>query len=248
MSILEEIIIIVGVAVASASLLLFMYSYITTKRHQLVLEDRKLEFEYRTRDYELSSRLAHSDSENVSPSLVSELLSRQDALLNRLESITYSPKALADSVSRLNAIVDLLQAQEEKPQQQQQELLARLDRLTAGIPTREEHAPDELASQEEHVAFIRELAHSLNTPLSQIEAAALLLQEAPKQESTATASSRSPASRIYQSAEICKAFLSAFMQITKVASQTSKWNPKSLEESLAAAAELYAERSEAHTS
>jgi K+-sensing histidine kinase KdpD len=163
--------------------------------------------------------------------------------LNRLESTASSPRALTDSVSRLNAIADSLQAQEAKPRQQQEELLARLDRLAAGIPVHEDRAHDELALQEEQIAFIRELAHSLNTPLSQIEAAALLLQEDLKQENSANADSRSSASRIYQSAEICKAFLSGFMQITKVASQTSRWNPKSLEESLTAATELYAETS-----
>ena len=94
----------------------------------------------------------------------------------------------------------------------------------------------------DQVAFIQELAHSLNTPLSQIEASALLLLDDPQKDSVTAPSSRRSAKRIRHSVEICKAFLAAFMQITKVASQTSKWNPESLEASLHAAAELYADK------
>jgi signal transduction histidine kinase len=96
----------------------------------------------------------------------------------------------------------------------------------------------------DQVAFIQELAHSLNTPLSQIEAAALLLSDDLQKDSVAASGPRTPARRIHHSVEICKAFLAAFMQITKVASQTSKWNPESLQASLHAAAELYADRAQ----
>lgn len=245
MSALEAAALVVGVVVGSVSLLLVVYTYFLTRRRQLAMDERKLDLEYRTRDYELDARTEQVKSENVSPSLVRELLSRQDSMLNRLESLTRASnlETLSEDIYRLDRIVELLQAESTKPQQQQNELFARLDRLAAGISAQEKSASSQRRPQEEHVTFIRDLAHSLNTPLSQIEAAALLLQEDFEPESSTASEARSAANRIYHSAEICKAFLSAFMQITKVASQTSKWNPRSLEQSLAAAAELYAKES-----
>ena len=117
------------------------------------------------------------------------------------------------------------------------ELLARQNVVAQGVQSKLTEPPSK-----DGIAFIRELAHSLNTPLSQIEAAALLLPDDPREDSAPGSGSKTPARRIYHSVEICKAFLAAFMQITKVASQTSKWNPKSLEASLHAAAELYADK------
>ena len=117
------------------------------------------------------------------------------------------------------------------------ELLARQNAVAQGVQSKLTEPPSK-----DGVAFIRELAHSLNTPLSQIEAAALLLPDDPREDFATASGSKTPARRIYQSVEICKAFLAAFMQITKVASQTSKWNPKSLEASLYAATALYADK------
>lgn len=117
------------------------------------------------------------------------------------------------------------------------ELLARQNTVDKGVQSKSAEA-----LSRDGVAFIRELAHSLNTPLSQIEAAALLLPDDLREDSVAAPGSKTPALRIYQSVEICKAFLAAFMHITKVASQTSKWNPRSLETSLRAAAALYADK------
>jgi signal transduction histidine kinase len=117
------------------------------------------------------------------------------------------------------------------------ELLARQNAVTQGPQPKLTEPPSK-----DGVAFIRELAHSLNTPLSQIEAAALLLPDDSREDSATAPCSKTPARRIYQSVEICKAFLAAFMQITKVASQTSEWNPKSLQASLHAAVALYAEK------
>jgi signal transduction histidine kinase len=88
--------------------------------------------------------------------------------------------------------------------------------------------------------LVREISHSLNTPLSQIEVAAARLQSPlemyPQVRRNADAAL---VGRITSSVGICKAFLVAFGELTKVASSVSDWNPESLQQALATAAALY---------
>ncbi|WP_175432607.1 GHKL domain-containing protein [Streptomyces hawaiiensis] len=100
----------------------------------------------------------------------------------------------------------------------------------------------ESVAQRDYSDLVREISHSLNTPLSQIETAALLL----KSELAASGERVSRPSideRISQNVEICKAFLAGFRQITEVAEGANQWNPKSLRDTLAAASRIYAEKS-----
>lgn len=85
--------------------------------------------------------------------------------------------------------------------------------------------------------LMRELSHSLNTPLSQIEATVLTQRASPGGDDTER---QQVLGQIQESVEICKAFLAAFSALTRVATAGSGWNPASLEESVKNAAALYA--------
>lgn len=85
--------------------------------------------------------------------------------------------------------------------------------------------------------LIREIAHSLNTPLSQIEASAEILfsttSDVDKNHKTIGA--------ITSSVNLCKAFIAAYRQMILVTSYRGGWEPKSINESLRSACEIYSE-------
>ena len=84
--------------------------------------------------------------------------------------------------------------------------------------------------------LIRELAHSLNTPLSQIEASAEVLNIAPGlNESNKTIRA------IKSSVELCKSFILAYRQMILVTGYSGGWEPKSLKNVLQSACEVYSE-------
>ena len=85
--------------------------------------------------------------------------------------------------------------------------------------------------------IVRELSHSLHTPLSQIEAATLSLSSSlMNQEDGAVLD------RIRSSAEICKAFLGAFRELTSVAQAARSWTPDSIASILHSAVQVYSSK------
>ncbi|MFI7018679.1 hypothetical protein [Streptomyces sp. NPDC050164] len=123
----------------------------------------------------------------------------------------------------------------------QNELLSKLDGLNVVVNVAETghgaSSPRGDHPQADYTSLIREISHSLNTPLSQIETMAILLNE---DGIAAPEATESPAARILSSVEMCKAFLSGYRQLTQVADSAARWNPKSLKESITAAGEIYA--------
>lgn len=86
-----------------------------------------------------------------------------------------------------------------------------------------------LRQQEE--PLVRELSHSLSTPLAQMEAAILA-------SSTLDRSAREK-TQLLVSVEVCKSFISAFREVATLARDTQAWQPRSLGKSISAATELY---------
>jgi signal transduction histidine kinase len=82
-------------------------------------------------------------------------------------------------------------------------------------------------------SIVREIAHSLNTPLAQIEATILAIE--PQSEKI---------SGILEAARICKSFLAAFREVATVSGDAEAWEPESLSGSLKAAADVYGSRVE----
>jgi signal transduction histidine kinase len=83
--------------------------------------------------------------------------------------------------------------------------------------------------------LVREISHSLNTPLSQIEAATLSLQSRDISENALG----QYAERVLNSLEVCKAFLYAFRQIVNVPTASPKGAFSSLESIVATAMERH---------
>jgi signal transduction histidine kinase len=80
--------------------------------------------------------------------------------------------------------------------------------------------------------LMREIAHSLNTPLAHIEATVLLLQEDLGQSDDLI--------RIRESVRMCKSFVLAFRDLASVATTATSWSPSSLRESLELGSRVYA--------
>jgi signal transduction histidine kinase len=77
--------------------------------------------------------------------------------------------------------------------------------------------------------LVRELAHSLNTPLAQMEATILSADP-----------NGAGQERMIAGLEICKAFLSAFRQVATLARDTQGWEPESIGGALRSAVQVYA--------
>jgi signal transduction histidine kinase len=84
-------------------------------------------------------------------------------------------------------------------------------------------------------AVAREISHSLNTPLAQIEAGVLSMSDV-------TAEQRRKLDGILDAVGICKSFLAAFREAATLAPDSEAWSPDSLGDALRAAAALYAAR------
>jgi hypothetical protein len=88
---------------------------------------------------------------------------------------------------------------------------------------------------------VREIAHAMNTPLSQIEAAALTIERSLLEEEGGADRALDLASlkRIRASVDLCKSFLAAYREVANVERTASEWNPKSLSAAVQAAAKVY---------
>lgn len=94
-------------------------------------------------------------------------------------------------------------------------------------------------TQDRQKALLARLAHNLETPFSQIEAAVVLIQE----ELDDTYKAQTPTAQIYEILEICESFLLALNKIVK-ASQAYNPGPINLHEEVAAAASRYANQAQ----
>lgn len=83
--------------------------------------------------------------------------------------------------------------------------------------------------------IIREIAHSLNTPLAQIEASVLSMRGT-------TDEQRRKLEGILDGVRVSKSFLTAFHEVGTLTLDSQAWSPDSLCEALRAAARIYAER------
>ncbi|MBI4639777.1 MAG: HAMP domain-containing histidine kinase [Candidatus Tectomicrobia bacterium] len=89
--------------------------------------------------------------------------------------------------------------------------------------------------------LIRELGHSLNTPLSQIEASVLALRARSNEPELASMNLGASLSRIIASVDICKSVIAAFRELVVVTSSSSGWSPSSIRQALRAASDVYME-------
>lgn len=85
--------------------------------------------------------------------------------------------------------------------------------------------------------LIREIAHSLNTPLSRIEASSEIILTSLKLDDKNLKTLKS----IKSSVDLCKAFISAYRQMILVTGYSGGWEPKSINNSIISACELYSE-------
>lgn len=83
--------------------------------------------------------------------------------------------------------------------------------------------------------IVREIAHSLNTPLAQIESATILAKEDGRGDDELLAS-------VSDSVDLCKSFILAFRELTAVSSLAKGWSPASLAEMMRVGARVYARR------
>lgn len=88
----------------------------------------------------------------------------------------------------------------------------------------------------ESIQIVREITHSLNTPISQIEAASTLLSSSLSGDTFVKESAIS----IQKSLDICKVFLGAYREITAFSSTSAVWNPDSLNEMIKRSIDIYA--------
>jgi signal transduction histidine kinase len=79
--------------------------------------------------------------------------------------------------------------------------------------------------------LVRELAHSLNTPMARMEAT-LLARTGDRLEPEAQAD-------LLAGIEVCKSFLAAFRQLATLAHDTYAWEPRSIRDLLVSASRLY---------
>jgi signal transduction histidine kinase len=80
--------------------------------------------------------------------------------------------------------------------------------------------------------LVRELAHSINTPLAQMEATLLAHDNKPLPTDAAV--------DLLAGVRICKSFLAAFREVATLAQETQGWEPTSINGIMTAAARLYA--------
>ncbi|NVI85761.1 ATP-binding protein [Actinomadura sp. BRA 177] len=107
------------------------------------------------------------------------------------------------------------------------------------------HSGEALKAGSDEYRVVREIAHSLNTPLSQIEAALeLLASDEEVWELLKTKGRNLSLRHAQQSVDVCKAFILSYRQLSHVAERSGNWDPRSLNRSLRAAAELYMQQAE----
>lgn len=120
------------------------------------------------------------------------------------------------------------------------------DKGLSGSPSDRPPAADYITDQRQHwlskidyrsnYRVISELAHSLKTPLAHLEADLRLLARGDRSADEI----RSLAEDILISIELCKAFLAAYREVSRVSGKSDKWSPQRLRESLMRASHIYA--------
>jgi signal transduction histidine kinase len=138
----------------------------------------------------------------------------------------YNPKLQEEVLFRLHRLEDILSSLKVEPQGK--ELSVRLDSILSAV-TQSQEKPAESSEQ-----LIRELSHSLNTPLSQIEVSASLALSTYDEENELSESIRS----ISDSVQVCKAFLGAYRELV-ISGSAAVWNPKSIGKAVASASKVY---------
>jgi light-regulated signal transduction histidine kinase (bacteriophytochrome) len=138
------------------------------------------------------------------------------------------------------------------------ELLSRLARdndrpVIVNLPASQSNTVTEVAGQgrsrvvnqfSDSGPIIREVAHGLNTPLSQIEAAVLSLSSSLREASSHDhRSDMASLNRIGASVDVCKDIIAAYTEVANVRSKSGPWSSTSLNNSLQAAAKVYTESS-----
>jgi signal transduction histidine kinase len=140
----------------------------------------------------------------------------------------YNPKLQEELLFRLHKLEDILSTLHVEPQDK--DLSLRLDSILSAV-TQSQEKPSGSAEQ-----LIRELSHSLNTPLSQIEVSASIALSTIDGQDELAKSIRS----ILDSVEVCKAFLGAFRELV-ISGSAAVWNPKSIEVAVVSASKVYAD-------
>ncbi|GAB1695035.1 sensor histidine kinase [Krasilnikovia sp. M28-CT-15] len=164
-----------------------------------------------------------------------ELLWMQERLLKAVAEVaerrtlngldTVAMEYLADSIQRLPRDLSL----------QIENLTASLDREYATqhvtIINSSEPGAQSANSQNE---IVREIAHSLNTPLLAIESTALTMR--------ATLEESHSSEMLLEAVNVCKSFIAAYEGLTAVFGSDEAWSPDSLRASIDGAARLYSRR------
>ena len=159
-------------------------------------------------------------------------MDRQEYLSHKMsreldKEVRYSPKLQEELIYRLDRLEERLASKSIEPQNI--ELSTRLDSILDAVTQSQDEPADT------PVQLIRELSHSLNTPLSQIEVSASIALSTIDNRKELENSIQS----ISDSVQVCKAFLGAFRELV-VSGSAAVWNPKSIAEAIKSATQLYA--------
>ena len=145
-----------------------------------------------------------------------------------------------DSRQRLDDIdrkVTLLTryVEEQIPRVVADSLRAQVTSLT-GITHLDDSGPRAAVDPYDDGSIVREIAHSLNTPLAQIEASVLSM-------SGVSGEQRQKLDKILDGVRIAKSFLTAFREVATLTRDSHAWSPDSLGDALRTAVMIYADRS-----
>lgn len=162
-----------------------------------------------------------------------EELERQEYLSHKMsreydKEVRYSPKIQEELIYRLDRLEKRITSNNVLPQNL--ELSTRLDSILDAVTQSQNETADT------PVQLIRELSHSLNTPLSQIEVSASVALSTLDNRTELEKSIHS----ISDSVRVCKAFLGAFRELVVSGPAAAVWNPNSIEEAVKSATQIYA--------
>jgi K+-sensing histidine kinase KdpD len=111
--------------------------------------------------------------------------------------------------------------------------------FTAQLPPAEKRIS---APSSECGLLIREISHSLNTPLSQMEAALLTIRAEMRQSDPQGLAPRLQS--IQASLDICKSIIASFRELVLATKGSTAWSPQSLKQAIAAGMSVYARQSQ----
>jgi signal transduction histidine kinase len=167
----------------------------------------------------------------------------QEELRYVLDSAT---RRIADQVAELRSTIPLLT--EELPDQVAARVTSRfttqlgneIDALRTALVASSPGITAPISSDgADQRALLRELSHSLNTPLSQIDARADALEAALSQDTDVTTAATGLLADLHVSVAICRSFLGAFRRLADIRDVSDEWADASLEEATRAAATVY---------